>query len=81
MKDYLKIYLRSTSKAIVTRMSFKGIEEELQPPQFLRIHKSYIVSLSAVTSVRKNSVFLQTMEIPLSENYREAFYKAIGREG
>jgi two-component system, LytTR family, response regulator len=81
LKDYLKLHLKSIAKPIVTRMSFKSIEEQLTPPAFIRIHKSFIVALSAITSVRKNSVFLKDTELPLGESYRDAFLKAIGREG
>lgn len=79
LKDYLKIHLKSSPKPIVTRMSMKAIEEELASSQFIRIHKSYIVSLIAVTSIRKSTVHLGSLELPLSENYREAFFKRIGR--
>lgn len=79
LRDYIKIHLVSSPKAIMTRMSIKAIEEELTGPAFVRIHKSYLVAVSAITSVRKNSVFMQTMELPIGENYREAFYNAIGK--
>lgn len=79
LKDYLKIHLRSTSKPIVTRMSMKAIEEQLSPAQFIRIHKSYVVSVAAITSVRKSTVHLGDVELPLSENYRDAFFKVIGK--
>lgn len=81
LKDYVKIHLKSTSKPVITRMSFKAIEEELPAPQFVRIHKSYLVAVAAITSVRKSSVFVEAMELPLSDNYRESFYKVIGRAG
>lgn len=81
LKDYIKIHLGSSAKPVVTRMSIKAIEEQLPAAEFIRIHKSYIVSIHAVTSVRKNSVFIGTMELPISENYREKFFQLIGRPG
>jgi DNA-binding LytR/AlgR family response regulator len=63
----------------MTRMSIKAIEEQLTGSPLIRIHKSYLVSLPAITSVRKNSVFIQTMELPIGENYREDFFNAIGK--
>lgn len=81
LKDYLKIHLKNSSKPVVTRMSMKAIEELLPAAQFLRIHKSYIVSVAAITSIRKSSVYLGEIELPLSENYRDSFYKIIGRAG
>ena len=76
LKDYLKIRL-ADGKNQVIRMSMKSIEEKLAPGRFFRIHKSYIVNLAQVTAVRKNSVFLGTQELPLSDHYKDALLAAI----
>ncbi len=81
LKDYMKIHLKSTSKAIITRMSMKSLEDQLPAAQFIRIHKSYIVSLKHVTSVRKSSVFIDSIELPVSDNYRDAVAMLTGRHG
>jgi len=72
LKDYIKIFLRSTPKPVVTRMSIKSLEEQLPASKFIRVHKSYIVSIAAITSVRKSSVFIGTEEIPIGDNYKDA---------
>jgi two-component system LytT family response regulator len=79
LRDYIKIHLLSSPKPIMTRMSIKAIEEQLTGFPFIRIHKSYLVSVPSITSVRKNSVFIQTLELPIGENYRESFFNAIGK--
>ncbi|HTF29466.1 MAG TPA: LytTR family DNA-binding domain-containing protein [Flavitalea sp.] len=79
LKDYVKIHLKPPSKPVVTRMSMKAMEEELPATQFIRIHKSYIISVAAVNSVRKTSVFIQQTELPISDNYRDPFFALIGR--
>jgi len=56
----------------------KTIEEQLPEPQFIRIHKSYIVSLSYITAIRKSSVFIDSLELPLSDTYRPAVAALIG---
>ena len=71
LKDYIKINLRSNAKPIVTRISMKSMEEQLPASAFLRIHKSFIVSKHAITAIRKNSVFVGTMELPVGESYKE----------
>jgi two-component system, LytTR family, response regulator len=78
-RDYIKLHLKSTAKPVMTRTSIKAMEEQLADPQFIRIHKSYLISLSSITSIRKNSVFIQSAELPIGENYREAFFIAIGK--
>ena len=80
LKDYIKIHLKSTSRAIITRMAMKAIEEELPVAKFLRIHKSYIVSLEHITAIRKNSVFIDEMELPVGENFRAAVLNLTGRQ-
>lgn len=72
LKDYIKIHLKSSSKPVVTRMPMKTIEEQLPAKQFIRIHKSYIAGVAYITSVRKTSLFIDTTELPVSENYRDA---------
>ena len=72
LKDYIKIHLKSSAKAIVTRMPMKTIEEQLPAKLFIRIHKSYIVSIAFITSIRKTSVFIGDMELPVSDHYRDA---------
>jgi len=78
--DYVKFHLRSGSKPLLVRMSAKALEAELPAAQFIRIHKSYIVGVSAITAVRKNSVFIGTLELPVGETYREAVRQITGKE-
>lgn len=72
LKDYIKIHLKSTTKPVVTRLSMKSMEEQLPASGFMRLHKSFIVNTQAITSIRKNSVFIGTIELPVGENYKEA---------
>ena len=77
LRDYLKIHLKSTSKPLIVRASLKSIEPELPSNKFIRIHKSFIISLESITSIRKNSVFIKDMELPIGETYREEVEKLI----
>lgn len=81
LKDYVKIHLNSSTKPVITRMSIKGLEEQLPGSKFLRIHKSYIVSVAAISTIRKNSVFLDTLELPVGDTYRDALYAIAGKAG
>jgi DNA-binding LytR/AlgR family response regulator len=78
LKDYLKIHLHSNKNPLVTRMSMKSIEDQLPQSQFIRIHKSYIISKSAITAVKKTSVFIGELELPVGELYRDAVSGFIG---
>jgi len=78
-KDYLKIHLKSTSKPIVARLTMKSIEEQLPASMFIRVQKSFIVSKEHITAVRKNSVFINDIEIPVGDNYKEAITALTGK--
>lgn len=71
LKDYLKIHLRNQKSPLVTRMSMKALEEQCPAAGFLRIHKSYIVSKKAITAVKKSSVFLGELELPVGDLYKD----------
>jgi len=57
----------------------KTIEEQLPADAFLRIHKSYIVSIAFITAIRKSSVFIDTLELPVSDNYRDSIAALTGK--
>jgi two-component system LytT family response regulator len=78
LKDYIKIHLKSTAKPIVSRMTLKVLEEQL-PAQFIRIHKSYIVSKDSITAVKKNNIFLGTLELPIGESYKDVVDQIVQR--
>tara|TARA_R110000764_G_scaffold239973_2_gene341063 strand:- start:13177 stop:13884 length:708 start_codon:yes stop_codon:yes gene_type:complete len=69
--DYIKFHLKSAEHPLVVRTSFKELEQDLPQNMFLRIHKSYAVSVEAITAIRKNSIFLGDKELAIGETYRE----------
>lgn len=80
LKDYIRIHLTNTSKPVVARMSMKSMEDQLPASRFMRIQKSYIVAKSAITAIRKNSVFIGNQELPVGENYKELVTGFLGRQ-
>ncbi len=75
-KDYIKIYFINPAKReLLVRMSMRGIEELLTSSRFIRIHKSYIINVSTVTAIRKSAVFLDNIELAVSEPYKDAINK------
>jgi len=79
LKDYVKINLSSSNKPIVTRMTMKAIEEKLPSLEFFRVHKSFIISLDKIESVRSLKIKIGNAQIPISESYSEDFFKLIGQ--
>ena len=79
LKDYIRIYLKNSGRPVVTRMPMKTIEEQLPAASFIRIHKSYIVSIAFITAIRKSSVFIDTLELPVSDTYRDSVTALTGK--
>ncbi|MBC7913715.1 MAG: response regulator transcription factor [Pyrinomonadaceae bacterium] len=80
LKDYIKIYLSDTEKPVITRLSLRYMEEKLPSEKFMRVHKSYIISLEKLISFKKSRVLLPSSEVPVSENYREALLNYMGHQ-
>jgi DNA-binding LytR/AlgR family response regulator len=72
MKDYVKIFLTTGTKPVITKMSLKALEDKLLPYRLVRIHKSYIISADKVTAVKRDIICLGAIELPLSDSYRAA---------
>jgi DNA-binding LytR/AlgR family response regulator len=78
MKDYVKIFLESSSRPVITKMSLKAMEEKLHGFRFVRIHKSYIVSADKVTALKRDLICIgPSLELPLSENYKPGVEKIL----
>lgn len=80
LKDYVKIYQEGHTRPVITRLTMKALEEKLPTGRFLRVHKSYIVSLDKIESIRNLRIKIGAAQIPVSEHYSEAFFKALGTE-
>ena len=77
LKDYIKIFTRT--KLILTLMSMTSIESRLPSDEFIRIHRSYIISLSKIDFISRHRVIIGEKFIPISLPYREKFYTLIDR--
>jgi DNA-binding LytR/AlgR family response regulator len=78
LKDYIKIFLTNQTKPIVTRMSMKSIEERLELLGFKRVHKSFIVNLGKITSIKKTRLVVEETELFIGDIYKSPLYKALG---
>ena len=79
LRDYVRIHLKGNQKSLVVRMSMKSIEDALPAADFIRFHKSYIAAKESITAVKKGSVFIGGMELPVGETYREAIDELTGK--
>jgi DNA-binding LytR/AlgR family response regulator len=68
LKDYVRI--KTTSKTLVTHQKISYLEEKLPEECFLRIHRSYMVSLSKVESYSSTTINVPGQELPIGRNYK-----------
>ncbi|MAT52959.1 MAG: DNA-binding response regulator [Saprospirales bacterium] len=74
-KDYVFIYTRQ--KRYLTLLSLKQLEKELPEDRFLRVHRSFIVSLDKVELMEGNQVVIADRKIPVSRTLQETIYNKL----
>jgi two-component system, LytTR family, response regulator len=75
LKDYLSI--QTTTEKLITLQNLKTFEQHLNPQQYMRVHKSYIVALNKIDSIERSRIFIGTHVIPIGDTYRDVFLKRI----
>src|SRR5690606_3791703 len=78
-KDYVKVHLADKPAPLLSLTSLKNLEDLLPSKQFMRIHRSFIVSLDHILSITKNTVNLGTTTLMVSENYKENFLTFVNK--
>jgi two-component system, LytTR family, response regulator len=75
LKDYSRIVL--ADQKIMTKVSIGNIFELLPPKQFLRVHKSFIVSKNKITAYTAHDIEINEIEIPIGRVYKVSFLKGV----
>lgn len=70
MKDYINIHRRASPELLI-KLSLSKVESILPTNLFLRIHRSYIVSIDKVTAFTQNDVEIGELELPIGRSYTE----------
>jgi two-component system LytT family response regulator len=78
MRDY-RCLVTANSK-ILTLTTFSGLSSKLPAVQFIRTHKSYLVSLRHIRSIEHNRIYIGDKIIPISDSYHEQFYRSINQK-
>ena len=74
-QNYMTVH--TVKGKLMALITIKSLEEQLPVRKFLRIHKSYIISLEKVTSLRGNEVIIGAHKIPIGKNYKEQILKIV----
>ena len=71
VKDYIKLYFTAGKKPVMSLMNMKKMEDYLPKPQFLRVHRSFIVNMAKVEMIDRGRIVIGESFIPISESYKE----------
>ncbi len=69
-KDYVKIYL-TTGENFMAKQSISSMENMLSEHSFLRVHRSYMISLDKMTGYNNNDIIIGGKEIPIGRLYKQ----------
>jgi len=75
LENYVAIYTQKDK--FITLLNLKTLEENLDSHSFIRVHKSYIVSISKIESIKGNEIFIKMHRILISRSYREAVFSRV----
>lgn len=79
LKNYVSIHV--PDQRVVTYQTLRDLEAQLPQPPFVRVHKSFIISLDHLRMVEGNTLLVGTESITVGETYREDFFKLIREKG
>ncbi len=73
--DYVKFHLKS--KTVTSRDTITAIEAKLPKQQFIRIHRSFIVSIDAISSFTNEHITIANKALPISRSYKKEVLKRL----
>lgn len=76
IKDYVKVVTKQ--KTVITKQQLSYFESILNPNEFLRIHRSYIIAINQIDAFSCSSVEIGTLEIPIGRKYKDEAVKKLG---
>ena len=79
LKDYIKIWLDHPKRSVCCLMNMKTIESYLPSPEFMRVHRSYIVKVSQADAIDHNRLFFGDVSVPISDSYKDAVMKFVNK--
>ncbi len=75
LSEYVKIH--TTNKKIITKTSMTNMQDKLPDSGFMRIHKSFIVSLTKIEAFTAHSIEVPGKELPIGRSYKNSVLGAL----
>ena len=79
LSEYIQLF--TDKRKIITKTSMSLMEEKLPKENFLRIHKSFIVSIPKIEAFTTNTIEIQGKELPIGRSYKNAVLSALNFAG
>ncbi len=81
MKNYTKVFI-SNGKTLKPLVAFSKMEQDLlkESDDFLRVHRSFLISKKHITALKSNTVVVGKFEVPIGLQFRETFLYSIGKK-
>ena len=76
-KDYVKFFLKNNRQPVVCLMHMKRLDEFLPNPEFMRVHRSYIVHMPSIPMIDRFRIKFGETYIPISDTYKTAIQNYI----
>lgn len=73
------VTLHTKAGKILVLQNMKNFEEQLRPYQFMRVHRSFIISFNHIDSIEKGWILIQNTEIPIGDSYRDSFQEFLSK--
>lgn len=79
LKDYAKVHFSTGEKSLLSLITLKLLEQRLPARQFMRVHRSFIISLDKIKSVTRNTIQIGDIHIAVGEQYKDSFNRFLSR--
>lgn len=77
MKDYTQIYLAAKIQPVITLQNLKTFSSKLPDDIFVRVHRSFVVSLHHIDTISRNEITIGKKIIPIGNSYRNDFFHIV----
>ncbi|WP_152269691.1 LytR/AlgR family response regulator transcription factor [Agriterribacter humi] len=77
MKDYTQIYVAGKNQPILTLQNLKNFLARLPAKDFVRVHRSFAVSIFHIDSISRNEIAIGKKTVPIGNSYRSDFFNIV----
>ncbi|MCC6286344.1 MAG: LytTR family transcriptional regulator [Chitinophagaceae bacterium] len=77
MKDYTQIYVNGRMQPVLTLQNLKNFSSRLPESDFVRVHRSFVISLQHIETISRNEISIGKKIVPIGNSYRNDFFNIV----